>query len=357
MSVIKIDFEKELQSQGIYPQIGTSYGVPYSPVERLTPPISPAENLMRYYRGEDYEWIPDICSDQIDITPDCIPDVVACGYAGGLDNFGVKWIPVGDGTELPAFVEPGFKLLDDIADWRNLKWPDVDSWDWEGYSCDFNEVHKNDNRLRRGILLSAYFERLISIMTFEEAAVSMITDPESVNAYFDRLTEMNIQIMDHYIKDFGCRSIMIHDDWAAQRAPFFSLQVARELIAPQIKKMADHAHKQGVIFTLHSCGNGLDLIPAMKASGADAWQAQMDAVDIRAYEACGDDLIFESYPLVPDGIHGEELEKFIEDTLRTYCTSHRGLIEFYDYDFERLPETRKAVYKVGRKLAAEGSCK
>ena len=357
MSKVAVDFEKELQSQGIYPQTGTWYGAPYNPIERLTPPISPAENLLRYYRGEDYEWIPDICSDCVDITPDCIPDVVASGYDGGLDNFGVKWIPVGDGSKLPSFVEPNFVLLEDIADWKDLVWPDVDNWDWERYGRTYCENHKNDDRLRRGVLLSGYFERLISIMTFEEAAVALITDPESVTEYFDKLTEMNLKIMDHYIKDFGCQSILIHDDWSAQRSPFFSLQVAQELLAPQVKKLADHAHAQGVIFTLHSCGNGADLVPAMKAAGVDAWQAQGSVVEPHFYEACGDDLLIECRVFFPEGLAGEELEKTLEDILRSRCTNHRNLPYFFEFDPERLPKLRRAVYKVSRKLAAEGSCK
>ena len=197
MSKIKFDPEKEMQVRGIYPQTGTWYGNPYMPVEMLTQPITPAENLLRYYRGEDYEWIPDLSSDSLDLTPDCNPDASASDYTGGLDAFGVKWIPVGDGSMLPAFVEPGFFLIDDIADWRTMKWPDVDSWGWEEYGKMFRERHKDDDRLRRGTLLSGYFERLISIMTFEGAAMALITDPDSVKEFFDKLTDLNMQIMDH----------------------------------------------------------------------------------------------------------------------------------------------------------------
>ena len=351
-----VDLKKEMESQGMYPVEGLWYGAPYNPVERLHPPITPRENLLRYYRGESYEWVPDICSDQIDITPFCIPDVVACGYEGGLDAFGVKWIPV-EGAMLPAFVEPGFKLWEDISEWRDQPFPDPDTWDWKTETEKYKETYKDDDRLRRGIILSGYFERLIANMTFEEAAVALLTDPDEVYAFFEKLTEFNLKIMQHYIDDFACESIMIHDDWAAQRAPFFSLDTVMTLIVPHLKKLSEYAHQRNVILTLHSCGNGVDLMPAMKASGVDAWQCQIDSIDgKKAYETAGNDLLIESYPLVPDGIRGEELETFIRDTLREYCGTYRGLVEFYDFEPERLPETRRLVYKISREMAASGEC-
>lgn len=357
MSQIKMDLDKEMQSRGTYPIVGTYYGGPYPPVERLNPPITPRENLLRYYRGEDYEWIPDMLSDQYDITPHCIPDVDACDYEGGFDTFGVKWIPV-PGGDLPSFVEPGFIVLEDIADWEKLPWPDVESWDWAGYAEKYNLALKDDDRLRRGIILSSYFERLIAIMSFEGAAMALVEDPESVAAFFDKLTELNIAIMRHYIEDFHCEAIMIHDDWSAQRSPFFSLETVRSLLVPQVRKMVDYAHSRNVIFTLHSCGNGEALIPAIKETGVDSWQAQWDALNTESvYEACGDDLILESYPNVPMGLAGEELEDFIRRMLTQYCTKHKGLIEFYDFDPERLATTRRVIYQVSRELAAAGKSK
>lgn len=344
---------KELQGRGMYPVEGLWYGAPYTPVERLTPPITPRENLLRFYKGEKYAWIPDIVSDQIDITPECNPDVKAQGYEGGYDAFGVKWIPV-ENAELPAFVEPGFILLEDIAEWKNLKWPDPDEWGWQEAAEQYNRTYEGDDRLRRGVILSGYFERLISVMGFEGAAMALLTDPDSVAEFFDKLTELNSRIMDHYIDDLDCESIMIHDDWSAQRSPFFSLETAEELLVPPLKKLVEYAHSRGVIFTLHSCGNGLGLVPAIKKTGADAWQVQIDALDGEAaYEACGDDLMMESYPLIPEGIHGEALEAFLRDTMKTFCICHRGLIDFYDFDADRWPETRKLIYKVGRELAGE----
>lgn len=345
------DIEKELKSKGAYHFEGTWYGGPYVPVERLSPPITPRENMLRYYRGEDYKWLPDCVCDQIEITPHCNLDVDAADYDGGYDAFGVKWIPVRDHM-LPAFVEPGFKLWEDISDWRNSSFPDPDTWQWKKYGGRYCEAYKEDDRLRRGVLLSGYFERLIANLGFEDAAVAMISDPEEVTAFFDELTEFNKKIMNHYIDDFGCEIIMIHDDWSSQRAPFFSLNTAMEILVPQVKKLVDAAHERSVLFTFHSCGNGLDLIPAIKATGADAWQLQGTAVDIdAAYEACGDELILEWDPPIPEGIYGAELEEYIREIMEKYCTKHKSLVSVFDTEENRWPETRRLKYKVSRELA------
>jgi len=264
--------------------------------------------------------------------------------------------PVPDGS-LPSFVEPGFILLEDIADWENLKWPDVESWPWKEYADRYNEAYKDDDRLRKGIILSSYFERLISIMGFEGAAMALVEDPESVEAFFNKLSELNIEIMRHYIEDFGCECIMIHDDWSAQRSPFFSIKLVRELLVPQVKKMVDYAHSRNVIFVLHSCGNGEALIPAMLETGADGWQAQASALDLdRCYEACGDEMIFETYPTIP-AVKGEELEAALREIFLKFCGKYRGLPNFFEYDPSNMVELRRAAYKVGRELAAEGRVK
>jgi len=349
-----MSIDKEAEVRGMYQQLGTWYGYPYTPVQRLNPPIPAGENLRRYMMGEDYEWVPDVCADLIDVTPECIPDVVACGFGGGLDAFGVKWIPDTNAEDLPSFVEPGFTVLHDITKWREeLRFPDVDSWDWAACGKKYREFYADDDRMLRGIILSGFFERLISLMGFQNAALSLIMEPEEVAALFDALADVNCKIIDHYVDDFGCGQVMLHDDWSAQRAPFFSLDTAMDLLVAPMKKVIDHAHERGIIFTHHSCGNAVDLIPAMIAEGADAWQGQVDSFDLDdALAAAGDNLVLEIYPLAPDDIAIGEVDEFVRKELAP-AFARRFLCEIYDYDPDRCFETRRAAYRVGREMAIQ----
>ena len=350
----KIPFsEQELTVLGEYGSVGTWYGYEYPAVQKLNTPITPAENFRRFMAGDDYEWVPDLCSDMIEITPECNPDVDASDFKGGYDVFGVKWIPVPD-AHMPSFVEPGFVVLKDINRWESLPWPDVDSWGWEQLAEKYNAGYAGDNRIKRGVILSGYFERLISIMGFEEAAIAMIEEPDAVSAFFERLTDLNMRILDHLINDFGCETIKMHDDWSSQKAPFYSLDTCREVIVPHFRRLVAYAHGRGVSFTHHSCGNGVGLIPAMQDIGSDAWNAQYTAIDLCAAleKAQAHPILEISYDL-PAALKGVELYEAIYGVMSSYCRGRKCLIKFSDPEPDRAFESRRLIYKAGRMIALE----
>ena len=47
-------------------------------------------------------------------------------------------------------------------------------------------------------------------MDFEGAAMALLEDPESVEAFFDDLTKMHIKMIDNYKKYFHVDDIMFH---------------------------------------------------------------------------------------------------------------------------------------------------
>lgn len=335
---------QEVKKQGLYDTVGTWYGVPYTAAARLSPPITPRENLLAYYSGGGYRWVPDAMSDQMEITPDNIPDVVACGYEGGIDAFGVEWVPLENG--LPSMVKPGNPKLKDIADWRKLAWPDVGSWAWADYGERYKRAN-NGERFSRGVILSGFFERLISLMDFEPAALAMMTDPEEVSAFFGKLADLNIRIVEHYKRYFDVDGIMLHDDWAAQRSPFFSLDMVGRLIVPHLRRVVDKTHELGLIFTLHSCGNGLDLAPAMIEAGVDTWQIQENSIDYKkALEVYGSRLFIEGYWVVPD--NDDEAKAFIQQLVHDLGKDGRGLFSLMDFTEKRGFDVREYAYVQGR---------
>lgn len=354
MNSYPMNLSEETVSRGLYPFEGTYYGIPYPETERLTPPITPKDNALRYFSGKPCAWVPDVNADIVDITPDCNPDAIAQGYEGGLDAFGVKWIPVSSNEDLPAFVEPGFVLLEDIADWQELRFPDVDSWPWAEYGEKYRQTYKDDDRLLRGVIYSGFFERLISLMSFEEAAMAMVTDPDAVRAFFEALADMNIKIAAHYKEDFGCEAILLHDDWSAQLAPFFSPKLASEIIAPCLKRVVDFCHDNGMLFILHSCGNGTSMIPAMAQAGVDGWQAQLDAIDFEKSltDCTNNGILLETYPFIDAGIGSDAKRALIRDVVDQAVHDRRWLPIFFDMDFEnpeKALETRMMMYEEGRK--------
>ena len=91
-------------------------------------------------------------------------------------------------------------------------------------------------------------------------------------------------------------SSFLYDDWGAQKAPFFSEEVAYELFVPYMKQITDHIHSKGRIATLHSCGHNEDRIQCYIDGGFDQWQPQTMNDIHRLYENYGDQIVFSVWP-------------------------------------------------------------
>ena len=245
-------------------------------------PITPRENFFRTMEGKQV-WMP-MAGDKMNFTPEIVPDNTARalvtqakpyeGPKGGLDMFGVDWeyVPSANGS----IVRPGNPTLTDITKWREvIKFPDVDSWDWEKSAREDREFLANNRRVRLFCILTGYFERLISFMDFGPAAYALMNrkTKQDVKDLMDAIADLWIDVVDHVHKYYGdlVDGITIHDDWGAQDGPFFNERVVREMLVPYMRKVTDHIHSIGYITNLHSCGKVEKLLPCMIEAGCDCW--------------------------------------------------------------------------------------
>lgn len=219
--------------------------------------------------------------------PNIVPDNIARGNVaeaapfnpvtdgGGKDMFGVEWvyIPVAMGS---MEVE-GVHLLEDVNDWKDvIVFPDLDSWDWEGCLERNREYLKTDKAIWTCIF-TGWFERLISFMGFEGAAIAVIDEDQTdaIKELMMALSDTYCDFIERFVKWFGVDYFFIHDDWGSQMASFFNADVARELFVPAMKKVTDKCHELGVIAEFHSCGNhGAVQIENIIAAGWDIWRPQ-----------------------------------------------------------------------------------
>lgn len=270
----------ELETEGFFPTVGEYYGFGKDSmprVPRFRSPVTPRENFALFRAREPFYWVPCVSRDFNLICPDIVPDFPACGLCGGRDSFGVEWLPTQPEEGMPAFVDPGRPAISSIERWREeLVVPDVDSWDWENSGKLYREG-LDPARPNLGILISGFFERLISLLGFEEAAMALLTDEEAVCAMMAAFADYNIAVMEHYKAYYGVDGILIHDDWGAQKAPFFSKDTLRSCILPAFQRFVDRAHQLGLYVIHHSCGCIESLVEEMIACGSDAWQVQRDA--------------------------------------------------------------------------------
>lgn len=268
-------------------------------------PVSMKEGWKRMASEKKPVWM---CTgvETFNFYPDIIPDNRARGFVndggiqltneekGGKDMFGIEWVfvPVAGGS----MEKPGVPhLFDDANDWEEkITWPDVDSWDWEGCAAR-NKDFLNNGKFNYITLLNGFgFERLISFMGFEDAAVALVDEEQedALKALMDRTSDLYCKIIDKCCEYFDIDGFMVHDDWGTQRAPFFSFEAGRKFIVPAMKKVTDRIHSHGKVAELHSCGCNALQIENFIAAGWDIWGPMANINDTqKLFEQYGDKII------------------------------------------------------------------
>ena len=338
----------------------TSFGGRFSfKIPKYNTPITPKENVARCVKREKPLWFPstsDFCNLESRTNIDHVAraEVMDMGppykeeEKGGKDLFGINWVFVP--TAGGSMVQPGNPTLLDANDWPEIiKFPDIDALDWD--ECKrLNSVLNESTRSFHVTFQNGIFERLISFMDFEGAALALIDDEQqdAVHALFDKLADMYISMIDHYTEFLNLDGVVFHDDWGSQRAPFFSLDVCLEMVAPYLKRVADHCHKKGMWFQQHCCGKNELLVPAMIYAGVDMWQPQsMNDVEMLR-EKYGDKIMFSiAPPAVPRDASDEDVD-----------AAAKAFVDKYAWDFAEKPflvgsffadpRFTKAIYKYSR---------
>ncbi len=309
-----------------------------APMPRYQTPITPKENLRRALNRDGTAlWFP-TAADYVFVQSRTNVDHIARAEIrdlgpvqpleekGGPDLFGIPWVFVP--TAGGSMVEPGKPVLEDVNDWPEIiRFPDVDALDWEG--CKINAPFNESVRGLGITFQNGMFERLISFMDFENAAVAIVDEDqqEAVHALFARLCEMYEAMITKYGEILKLDGILFHDDWGSQRAPFFSNAVCEEMVAPYLKRISDFCHDRGMWFHLHSCGMNELVVPAMISAGVDIWMPQpMNDADklVRQY---GEHIAF---GVTPPPVAEDATDEEVEDAARAFVAK-------YAPDFDRRP--------------------
>ena len=249
--------------------------------------ITPRENMLMAYHHQQPCTVPNLFVDAALIP--AVPFIERYqGTDKGLDMFGVEWTYIeSENSPMPT---PGKYLLDDITRWREVvQFPDLDSIDWEAQSE--KDLHidvmatrktgtyqalKNGKKVTDGgklgfiICLNGPFERLHSLMGFENALMSLIVEPEECFAFFSAMVDYKIKYAEKLAKYYHPDVIEFHDDYGTTGRMFMSLETWRELLKPNLKRLIDAVHSMGILYEHHSCGYIEPLIPEFIEIGVDA---------------------------------------------------------------------------------------
>ena len=288
--------------------------------------MTPRENFINFFKDAAYEWTPTNV-DQLQFRPAFIPDNIARGFVvqqngytgpfGGKDMFGIEWIYQ---EEQHGSMEAGH-LFDDIEDWReHVVFPDLDAMDWEK-CAEENKDYLQTDKLIYTTIYSSFFERLISFVGFENAAIALIDEDqcEAVAELFDALADYYIRFISRLHRHFNVEMVEIHDDWGTQVSTMFSRETLDNLIMPRLRRVIEAAHEEGVIVELHSCGFIEDFVPAITASGVDTWMGQNNNDKKKLVELYGKDFRFGICILLDDPIPLDDMKAVIRSHLEEYA--------------------------------------
>ncbi|MDR2529923.1 MAG: methyltransferase [Oscillospiraceae bacterium] len=270
------------------------FGRPALPI--FNTPLSARENYNAFYWERRPWWLPAPSEGTMLIDPLYNDRLGRGGPDGTTDSFGIEWEYIASAGG--SIVRPGEPFVRDANELKDkIKFPDIDSWDWAKTAAET----KCDSRILTTISFvnGFWFERLISFMDFAPAAMALIDDEQSdaVAAFFDESTAFACKLVDKYCEYFpGLDGFDIHDDWGAQKAPFFSESVAYELFVPHMKQLTDHIHSKGRVVTLHSCGHVEDRVKCFIDGGFDAWTPQAMNDTHRLYDEVGDKIAIAVIP-------------------------------------------------------------
>lgn len=244
--------------------------------------LSPKENYRQIFLHKPVEY-----------TPCTLTDGAIFGFGakngpwfekgpegGGYDGFGVRWVTPDSGNNA-AIPAPGEFILDDITEWKKVKFPDLDNYDWEEEARkDFSGINRDNVLVEFGVGNGVY-ERLAALMGFEEALISLAMEPEACMEFFDKVSDYQCEYIDYIVKYYHPDIINYYDDIATQRNLFMSPATYRELIKPFHKKVMQHIHEKGCYTMQHTCGHAESVIEDMIDIGVDCWVSVQPCNDIQ----------------------------------------------------------------------------
>lgn len=243
----------------------------------------------------------------------------------GIDWFGVHWRYV-ESVGAPM-VDPDYPpLLDDITDWESVvSFPDLSSVDFiSAARQELSSPHYCADKLNIITINEGPFERLLSLMPGEEALCSLITEPEACRAFFNRVIDHKIELIDRLAEAYPIDLIDLHDDWGTQKSTFMSVETWKEVLFEPIKRITEYVSAKGIHLQLHSCGKIEALVPEMVKAGVEHWSSCQGMNDIKSLvHRFGDKLTFFGCMDTPDvqlpGITQDEINRLTAERVDDIC--------------------------------------
>ncbi len=183
-----------------------------------------------------------------------------------IDEFSVIWNK--SGADKDIGVIDNIQILD-WDSFNRYEFPPIDE-DYIHSVMTKLEQSDNDN-FKVAAMGFSLFERVWTLMGFEDTLCNMLAEPELVHALFDRVCERNLKILDIALEhDFDC--FHFGDDWGQQKGLIMGLPHWNEFVKPRLKRMYDRVKRSNRYISQHSCGDISQLLDTLHDMGLNIYQ-------------------------------------------------------------------------------------
>jgi uroporphyrinogen decarboxylase len=115
------------------------------------------------------------------------------------------------------------------------------------------------------------FERAWSLMGMENVLMAMISGPEELEAFFDKICDYFLTLVDIAL-EYDVDGIYFGDDWGQQRGLIMGLQHWQRFIKPRMARLYARVKSKGKFVIQHSCGDNNETLPELIEMGLDCYQ-------------------------------------------------------------------------------------
>ncbi|MDR2617335.1 MAG: uroporphyrinogen decarboxylase [Treponema sp.] len=190
------------------------------------------------------------------------------------DDFGVLWNR--NGADKDIGVIDGL-VIEDIED-NSYRFPPMDEqWLRE-------ELEKlcaaHTDQFRVADFGFTLFERCWTLMGMENVLAGMLTCPDALENFFDRLVDFWLPIID-IVLEYDVDAVQFGDDWGQQHGLIMGPDHWRRFIKPRLARLYGRVKSKGKFVLQHSCGDCREIFPDLIEIGLDCYQTfQPEIYDI-----------------------------------------------------------------------------
>ncbi len=148
-----------------------------------------------------------------------------------------------------------------------------------------------------------------------------------MHRFFRAVTEVHKKFYRNAKKWFNADIVNFNDDWGSQRAEFFSVETAREMLLPYVKELVAYVHSLGMYWDLHCCGFVERFVPLFIEAGEDSWGGQPLNDKWKLKQLYGDRFIFTDGPKLRPDMSEAEVDAAIADFMSKSGADNRIIVD------------------------------